>query len=97
MSGGRGSAGFGSAVVISGHLIDSPGRTPPRFPPEAEPSVRQAMDRILAGRDIGQRDLAITAGARGADIIGAELQADLADFDSRRQPARLNMIEIIEI
>jgi hypothetical protein len=60
-------------VVISGHMIDSPGRTPPRFPAEAEPSVRQAMDRVLAGRDIGQRDLAITAGARGADIIGAEL------------------------
>jgi hypothetical protein len=60
-------------VVISGHMIDSPGRTPPRFPAEAEPPVRQAMDRILAERDIGQRDLAITAGARGADIIGAEL------------------------
>jgi hypothetical protein len=60
-------------VVISGHMIDSPDRTPPRFPAEAEPPVRQAMDRILAGRNIGQRDLAITAGARGADIIGAEL------------------------
>jgi hypothetical protein len=54
-------------------MIDSPGRTPPRFPAEAEPPVRQAMDRILAERNIGQRDLAITAGARGADIIGAEL------------------------
>jgi hypothetical protein len=73
VSGGRGSGGFGSAVVISGHMIDSPGRTPPRFPAEAEPPVRQAMDRILAGRDICRRDLAITAGARGADIIGAEL------------------------
>jgi len=60
-------------VVISGHLIDSPGRTPPRFPAQAERPVRQAMDHILAGRNIGQRDLAITAGARGADIIGAEL------------------------
>jgi hypothetical protein len=73
VSGGRGSAGFGTAVVISGHMIDSPGRTPPRFPTEAEPSVRRAMDKILAGWHIGQRDLAITAGARGADIIGAEL------------------------
>ena len=54
-------------------MIDSPGRTPPRFPAEAEPPVRQAMDRILAERNIGQRDLAITGGARGADIIGAEL------------------------
>ncbi len=73
VSGGRGSAGFEHAVVISGHMTDSPGRTTPRFPAAAEPSARQAMDRILARRHIGRRDLAITAGARGADIIGAEL------------------------
>jgi len=73
VSGGRGSAGFEHAVVISGHMTDSPGRTPPRFPEEAESSVRQAMDRVLAERNIGQPDLAITSGARGGDIIGAEL------------------------
>lgn len=73
LSGGRGAAGFEQAVVISGHMIDSPGRTPPRFPPEAAPAVRQAIDQILTERKVGRRDLAITAGARGADIIGAEL------------------------
>jgi hypothetical protein len=60
-------------VVISGHMVDSPGRTPPRFPPEAEEPVRQAMERVLTGWAIAERDLAITGGARGADIIGAEL------------------------
>ncbi len=73
VSAGRGSAGFGQAVVISGHMTDSPGRTPPRFPQEAASAVRQAMDQILAEREVGRRDLAITSGARGADIIGAEL------------------------
>jgi hypothetical protein len=70
---GRKLAGFDRAVVISGHMVDSPGRTPPRFPAEAEKPVRLAMERILDQRNIGMTDLAITAGARGADIIGAEL------------------------
>ena len=73
MSGGRGSAGFEHGVVVSGHMIDSPGRMPSRFPASAERPVRQAMERILAARNIGRQDLAITAGARGADIMGAEL------------------------
>lgn len=76
MSGRRQSAGFQRGVVISGHMIDSPGRTPPRFPAEAEESVRLAMKSILVHRDIGEKDLAITAGARRADIIGAELCLD---------------------
>src|SRR5207248_8485415 len=32
-----------------------------------------------------------------ADIVGAELQADLADFDPRREPARLDVIDVVEI
>src|SRR5580704_2166796 len=32
-----------------------------------------------------------------ADVVGTELQSDLADFDSRRQPARLNVIDVVEI
>ncbi len=66
-------AGFERGVVISGHMVDSPGRTPPRFPAEAEKPVGLAMERILDQRNIGRKDLAITAGARGTDIIGAEL------------------------
>jgi hypothetical protein len=73
VSGGLGPAGFERGVVISGHMIDSADRMTPRFPPEAEKPVRLAMERILTSRGISKGDLAVTAGARGADIIGAEL------------------------
>lgn len=32
-----------------------------------------------------------------ADIISAELQADLADFDTRREPTGLNVVDVVEI
>src|SRR6267378_8477444 len=32
-----------------------------------------------------------------ADVVGAELQTDLADFDSGREPARLDMVDIVEV
>ena len=32
-----------------------------------------------------------------ADVVGAELQADLANLDSRREPARLDVIDVVEI
>ena len=32
-----------------------------------------------------------------AHVIGAELQSDLADFDSGREPARLNVVDVVEI
>ena len=32
-----------------------------------------------------------------AHVIGAELQSDLADFDSGREPARLNVVDVVEV
>ena len=32
-----------------------------------------------------------------AHIVSAELQAELADFDSRRQPTRLDVIDVVEV
>src|ERR1019366_9960013 len=32
-----------------------------------------------------------------SDIVGAELQTDLADLDSLREPARLDVIDVVEI
>src|SRR5260370_21765918 len=32
-----------------------------------------------------------------ADVVGAELQADLADFNSGREPARLDVVDVVEI
>ena len=46
--------------VFSGHLMDTPGRTPPRFPPALEPAAAHqiglALDQLGAGPD----DLALS-------------------------------------
>ncbi len=63
---------FEKVVACSGHMIDKPDRTPPRFPPEKEAVVRDHIAQALAGWQIGERDLGICGGARGADILFAE-------------------------
>jgi uncharacterized protein len=59
-------------VVASGHLTDEPDRPNSRFPPQAEKRVTTAIRDVLAGWDLGPRDLVISQGARGADLIVAE-------------------------
>jgi len=58
--------------LFSGHMIDAPGRTPPRFPPEKEPiaaqKIAEALDQFGAGPD----DLALTQGACGGDLLFTE-------------------------
>jgi len=63
----------GKVIVCSGHMIDMPGRVPPRFPPEKEGAVRSAMADALDAWKVGKNCLAICGGARGADILFAEL------------------------
>lgn len=53
-------------------MIDKPGRSTPRFPPECEPRVARAIDEQLAALGAGSDDLAITQGACGADLLFAE-------------------------
>lgn len=60
-------------VLCSGHMIDEPDRPDERFPPEKEAGVREALAEHLDGWRIGTGDLAICGGARGADILFAEL------------------------
>jgi hypothetical protein len=60
-------------IICSGHMIDMPGRVPPRFPQEKEGAVREAMTKVLDAWRIGKNCLAICGGARGADILFAEL------------------------
>ena len=67
---------FERTVLCSGHLIDAPDRKTPRFPPEKEDVVRDCIARELGKWNIGPGDLAICGGARGADILFAELCAD---------------------
>jgi tetratricopeptide (TPR) repeat protein len=67
----------GKVAVCSGHMIDALGRAEPRFPPEKEPHVRDALKETLLGWGIGSGDLGICGGARGADILFAELCLEL--------------------
>jgi len=67
---------FNKVVIFSGHMIDAPGRKTPRFPPEKEDAVRQRIARQLDEWQIGPGDLAICGGARGGDLLFAELCAD---------------------
>lgn len=63
-------------ILCSGHRIDGPGRTEPRFPPEKESAVRQTMERQFEEWVVGTGDLALCGGANGADILFAELCRD---------------------
>ncbi|BAY10613.1 TRAFs-binding domain-containing protein [Calothrix sp. NIES-2098] len=62
------------AVVFSGHIIDRPGRSIPRFPPELEAQVYRAIrDRLLAlDAKIGYASVAC-----GADILFLEAILEL--------------------
>lgn len=59
-------------VLFSGHMIDAPDRAQPRFPPDKEPIVVQAIDGALADIDVRARDLCICGGACGGDLLFAE-------------------------
>ena len=53
-------------------MIDRPGRAKPRFPPEKEPAVRQAIENQLLAWKIGPGTLAVSGAANGADLLFAE-------------------------
>lgn len=76
---GRGGARFGRVFAASGHMIDAPDRAAKgrgeRFPPRKEPAVRASLARQLKEWGAGAGDLAICGGARGADILFAEICA----------------------
>lgn len=63
---------FEKVIMSSGHLIDKPDRPEPRFPPNKEAVVRRHIARTLADLEVGERDLGMSGGARGADILFAE-------------------------
>ncbi len=61
-------------VVFSGHMIDEPGRTPPRFPPEIESQVYLAIrDRLI---QLDAR-LGYASAACGSDILFLEALYEL--------------------
>jgi hypothetical protein len=60
-------------LLFSGHMIDAPSRTQPRFPPAAEPVAAHAIGEVLQALAAGPGDLAICGGANGGDLLFAEL------------------------
>jgi hypothetical protein len=58
--------------LFSGHLIDAKGRKAPRFPPEREPIAARAIGAVLDELGASGRDLGITEGACGGDLLFAE-------------------------
>jgi hypothetical protein len=62
----------GKVLLFSGHMIDAPGRTVPRFPPDKERVAADAITNTLRRIDTGPGDLAICGGACGGDLLFAE-------------------------
>ena len=58
--------------LFSGHMIDAPERTEPRFPPAGEARAAAAIAARLAAWNAGERDLAMCGGACGGDLLFAE-------------------------
>ena len=61
-----------SVVVVSGHMVDAPGRPRERFPPKEVPRVDEAVRKALDDWGVGPSTTLITGGARGADLLAAE-------------------------
>lgn len=62
----------GRFIVFAGHMIDK-NRPQPRFPQSQEGPVRAALERVLRRWSVGREDTALCGGARGGDILFAEL------------------------
>ena len=58
--------------LFSGHMIDKPGRQPPRFPASKEPIAAQKIAEALQKLGAGPEDLALTQGACGGDLLFTE-------------------------
>ena len=62
--------------LFSGHMVDAPGRTPPRFPMAMVPAAQRRIAELLEALGAGAQDLALSQAAAGGDLLF--LQACLA-------------------
>lgn len=74
--------------LFSGHMIDSPDRKTPRFPPDKENAARRRIAAALADLNAGPQDLGLTQGACGGDILFAEA--------CRRRGVKLQLLQPFE-
>ena len=70
-------ARFAKVMLASGHMIDKPDRKEERFPPRKETVVRERIAAQLKKWELGAGDLVICGGARGGDMLFAEVSLDL--------------------
>jgi len=70
----------GRVILFTGHMIDAPNRTRPRFPPDCEGKARDAIREAL--RQERERTpgalLGVSSAANGGDILFLEVCAELA-------------------
>jgi len=60
------------AILFSGHLMDRPGRSPPRFPPALEHAAARQIALELDQLQAGPDDLALCQAAAGGDLLFLE-------------------------
>ncbi len=61
-----------NVFLFSGHMIDAPGRSKPRFPADKESIAAQEIIAKLEELKAGPEDLALCGGACGGDLLFAE-------------------------
>ena len=59
-------------IVFSGHMMDAPGRKPPRFPPAKEAAVAARIVQALDALGAGPADVALSQAAAGGDLLFVE-------------------------
>ncbi|MGK2912998.1 MAG: TRAFs-binding domain-containing protein [Porticoccaceae bacterium] len=59
-------------LLFSGHLMDAPGRDPPRFSPEKEAAAASRIGQALDKLGAGAGDLAFSQAAAGGDLLFLE-------------------------
>ncbi|HET7528295.1 MAG TPA: tetratricopeptide repeat protein, partial [Burkholderiaceae bacterium] len=56
-------------ILFSGHMMDAPGRDPPRFPADKEAAAAQRIAQALEDLGAGDADLALCQAAAGGDLL----------------------------
>jgi hypothetical protein len=59
-------------LLFSGHMVDAPDRSVPRFPLHKVPAAAERIVAALDALGAGAGDLALTQGAAGGDLLFAE-------------------------
>jgi hypothetical protein len=71
------SAPTDEVMLFTGHRIDSPDRSQPRFPPEFEGVARNAILEMLTREKQSSRVIGVAGGANGGDILFLEACREL--------------------